>query len=355
MIRKLLAHDRANQLGESSCPNHKVLVLTLLAPTPVGQDSHYITLVLDKSNYPSTPVTAVIFDTGRGGGGTIAVTEPSSCEEFLYEPVDVDDTWENLDLNEAVRQIKELPEINLLDQQFTRYPLQMNYNPYRETPEETDSDDYKDAWCQTWSWLFGLLVIYPGFVNKIHEVLLDSDIADEKYNNDQCVMDIVRDNLIIPEVLSEIGPHRIGDVVANYQWTVDYFRRVSEIGMKLPYFNTIWLYAAIRLVVPYLQDFIQQPQQTDRDPNSKKIGVSSILYRQADKIIATSELMVTPEEVDPDDPPISAEVISEMLGIFPSGNKPLDYSPLLDFNLSGLFNQYVFPVNDINKQSEPDT
>jgi hypothetical protein len=186
--------------------------------------------VLDKTDWvadPTKSVGVVVLDTGRGKD---------------------DATWNDLVINETVLLIAKIGPVKLVDQKFTTYPLQLNYSKLRG-----EQDDDKDNWCQTWSWLFSMLVLYPKYVNEFHQTLLSLAIARKHQT--------VTRTILNSDVVSKLHATVVGDIVGNYNWVVAYLNLVSEIGHRNPVYLNIWLYVAIRVTIPYLNKYLHQSPQ----------------------------------------------------------------------------------------------
>lgn len=272
--------------ARQQCPDKPIMIITLLGPSPAGKSSHYVTLVADKSWLGETGKTIVyLVDSGRCSRDAYPkVRLPKGCRVSKHQPVKEhqDDTWNEHDINELLVNLRGLEDVIVVERK-THVPIQLDYGNFIPYEDPT----YKqDMWCQTWSFAFGLLMIYPSFVDQVHQVMVRKDVLQELFTPSQakCITMVV-EKLLIPRRPG--STNAISDFVNNIEWFQRYFDYLMAITtQKIPVLNTLWLYAFIYCLYPYLQNYLLQPNR------GSSLTVSQVLNGQA-------EIILSDQHIDP--------------------------------------------------------
>lgn len=286
---------------DSNDAESNTLILGLVGPAyldPVtrwGEESHYLSLVITRKQ-TSTELDVYSFDSGKAAPVSRYYTRHRGCSRLLLPEVQEEikrrevqnwNTWEVVELENALHNIENMEGIHFQPIKSTPFPLQLEYDVFREKGRELISD-LQDTWCQTWSFLFGLQMLEPTWVTKVHQVLTNQRIMSRFLGEDIDTLQVLRYGKILEEAMKP-DISRESTIGIRYNWLVgDYYNLLSQITQVVPSFSGCWLYACIRCLYPHLQKYLRQPEARGEGVSRILLGVHNTLCKNKDQYHQTS-------------------------------------------------------------------
>jgi hypothetical protein len=183
------------------------------------------------------------------------------------------------DITETINSLSDFNNIKIHPQLSTPFPLQLNYSIIYNQSD----NNLEDSWCQTWSFLFGLFVLCPEYLHRVHKNISSRDYLEGiTGSNDTVINQTLYGTKMLVEILESYlytFKGGKGSVLRNYKWLMsDYFTHLSKITQLVPSFTCCWLHACIRELYPYINQYLITP---DIDGEM----CSQILYAKQDSIL----------------------------------------------------------------------
>jgi hypothetical protein len=128
-------------------------------------------------------------------------------------------------------------------------------------------------------------MIYPGFVNTVHQVMKREDVLRRVFSTTKakCIVQVV-ETLLDPLTVTQ-DPVRLSNFTENIKWFQTYFDKLTTITVKrIPVLNSYWLYAFIYCLYPHLERYLLNPPK-----EGGQLTVSMVLNGEAERILMDKE------------------------------------------------------------------